>query len=162
MRANRLTFLRWGAWLPAMAVAMAIILVAGQVFHCCRFNESLSAAVSKHFKSLGHSGSQGSDGHAAKSHPGCHGHGKDPEATPPGVSVEDTGPVLKGDEICLSEVTVAPKAIPSTSLDVSGLIQSFPIQQLTADPIRPLHFERPKARNKSSPPLYLLTRRILV
>lgn len=162
MRAVKLTSLRKSPWLPVLAAAMTFTLVIGQVFRCCSLNESVSAGVGKLLKSLRHHGGHGPAHEVKVTHAGCHGHGESSKTQTLSASVDEGGPHLKSDETCLSEVAVTPKAIQSTSLEISGLFHATPILLLVADPISPDQFEKPKPQNKSSPPVYLLTLRILV
>lgn len=157
-----MTSLRQGPWLPFLSVAMAFTLVAGQFFTCCRINETISAGIAKYLQAFSHASSHGTDNHAAKTHPGCHGHGVKQEITAPFVPIDHSGTQLKSDEACLSEAANTPKALQSTSLELSSLFQPSPFLWLASLPFDHVQVERLAPQNKSSPPVYLLTLRLLV
>lgn len=162
--APSLTTLRKSPLLPILAVVASFFLVAGQVFNCCRLNETLSENIAKVLKGIGHWGehsSEDSEVKLVKTHPGCHGH-------PPAgsqvanIPVADAPIQWKSAETCLSELDPVPNALPppanpyfdpffATAVVLeSDLVHSIP------------RFEKPRPQNKSSPPVYLLTLRILV
>lgn len=163
MRALKLTSIRKASWLPVIAMAMSFAMVTGLFLNCCRINESISAGVGEFLTSLGHSGGHGSPSAiAGSSHPGCHGHGKPAESRTQPAPDNGPGAHVESDEACLSELAIAPKALQSNPLDFSGLFQESPFHILVAHITLPPPFGQLKPQNKSSPPLYLLTLRILV
>jgi hypothetical protein len=97
-----------------------------------------------------------------KTHLGCHGHPPSNETLAKGELPDGSGSRLKGDEPCLSESGFAKKAFTPTdasqTTSFSGtpaLVREIPVPRLP-------RFEKPRPQNKSSPPVYLLTLRILV
>ncbi len=162
MRTIRLTSIREASWLPVIAVAMSFTFVAGQIFNCCRINESLSRGIAHVLKTLSHPKGHHTAGKVASSHPGCHGHGESAESKIPTSPDYGSGLHLESDETCLSEESVTPKALQSNPIEFSGLFQESPFLLLISHITIPPRFEQPKPQNKSSPPLYLLTLRILV
>lgn len=163
--AKTLTTLRKTSLMPIVALVSAFLLVAGQVFNCCRLNESISESVGNAAlavsRMLSHPKVETID-LSAKTHLGCHGHAPSDEslvnADPPDENVSR----LNAEESCLSESGFVPKALtPSDATQTtyfSGaptLVHEIPVPRVS-------RFEKPRPQNKSSPPIYLLTLRILV
>jgi hypothetical protein len=140
-------------------------LVAGQVFNCCRLNETVSEKIARALEGIGHWGNH--HGEVAevtpvKSHPGCHGHPASGESQVSGIPVEDAPVQWKPVEACLSELDAAPKSLqPPSNLVLDSFFANTLILAADLVPSVP-RFEKPRPQNKSSPPVYLLTLRILV
>lgn len=157
--------LRGGGLFPALSVFLAPVLVFTQVFTCCRLNESFSAGLSRAYAALTHREGQETQekpAGAGKTHAGCHGHGQPAEETSPLPAPDRSGAALESHEACLSEAAFTFQALHSTPSDdlvraPDGLSLSAPLR-LTEK----VRLESPRPRNKSSPPVYLLTRRLLV
>ena len=80
----------------------------------------------------------------------------------PNAPVPLDGPTWLPEDPCLSDIAFTPKGLPSSSLDpvfpLLASVTSRPEQEVS----RLVRIERPRPQNKSSPPLYLLTLRLLV
>ncbi|HKP98120.1 MAG TPA: hypothetical protein VJ385_20490 [Fibrobacteria bacterium] len=156
--------LKRGRLLPGVALIVAFFFLTGRFFACCRFNQNVGAAVSR---VLHGPVSFGQHGHSDPDHdPGshhCHVHTADAQAAP---SVSSHGPAdactLAEKDECLSEHAWSGKPmVQSEFVSDQGLLPPAPILAEDSQPL-PRLFERPRPRNKSSPPLYLTTLRILV
>lgn len=156
--------------MPIMAVVSSFLLISGQVFKCCRLNESISESIGKAALAVSHLVSQAEAEppvQAVKTHLGCHGHPPSDESQGKGSQVnagfQDPNDVhINAKESCLSESGFALKAFsPSDGSQASlfsetrALVREVPVPHLP-------RFEKPRPQNKSSPPLYLLTLQILV
>lgn len=156
----------WKAtWVPALAFALSVLLIAGQTLNCCRLNETISATLGNVFKSLVHASagtSQVSKPQPRKTHAGCPGHGPEAESPRPEDAGNARGPHINAEETCLSEVAFVPKALPPVSTPEIGLTAAV-IAFIPAPALpRSVRIERPRPQNRSSPPVYLLTLRLLV
>jgi hypothetical protein len=163
--AHSLTTLRKSPLLPILAVVASFFLVAGQVFNCCRLNETLSDNIGKALKGIGHWGKhpgENSDVKLVKTHPGCHGHPESDESQVTSIPLEDAPIQWKSAETCLSELDAAPKALqlPSNLVFDSFFSTSLVLEAYLVPSVP--RFEKPRPQNKSSPPIYLLTLRLLV
>lgn len=153
---------------PVVALVSAVLLVSGQVLTCCSINESLSETLAKAFRTLGIIHSHHADiasEHAPKAHPNCHGHasaGEEGASSDHAILIEAGQASYEAHEACISEFGFTIKAQPSNPLSLIDLPVQTPIG-LIDDYVRtPAWTERPRPQNKSSPPVYLLTLRILV
>lgn len=150
---------------PTLAFALSVLLVIGQALNCCRINETISASIGQVLKTLVHGGPHAASeatGSPRKSHPGCHGHGPEAGTESPSPQIPSDGPHYQSGEPCLSELSIASKAlVPAPTSDIGLSIPVASYIPLSAPP-RIAHLEKPRPQNKSSPPVYLLTLRILV
>lgn len=163
--ANTLTTFRKSSLMPILAVATSFLLIAGQVFNCCRLNESISESVGKAALAVSQMISHPkveSTVQSGKTHLGCHGHTPSDESIVIADLPIGNGSRVNAEESCLSESGFAIKALtPSDASQTTfftgtpALIQEIPVPRLS-------RFEKPRPQNKSSPPIYLLTLRILV
>lgn len=144
-----------------VALLVSVLFITGQVFNCCLINESFARSV----KDLFRNGAAKSVRTEAdeNAHPHCHGHAAEKEAG--SVLAEKTSPLdthYSQDGSCLSEKAFSAKPM------VAGEYAQAPIPLLVVGWViqtelpQSFFFERPRPQNKSSPPLYLTTLRILV
>lgn len=151
--------------LPIVAAVTSFLLVAGPIFNCCRLNESITENVAKALNGIGHWGIQpgeGSDDTVVKTHPGCHGHPVSGEPQVASATFEDAPVQWRSLETCLSELDALPKALlPSLTIVLDPSFGASWIYSVNEAPPLP-RFEKPRPQNKSSPPVYLLTLRLLV
>lgn len=151
--------------LPILAVAISFFLVAGQVFNCCRLNETFSESISKTLNRIGHWGDRpmaGSVALPAKTHTGCHGHPASVEPKTTSVHFANAPIQWKSGETCLSELDAVPEALqPSADPVLDPFFAAFRILESELDFTVP-RFEKPRPQNRASPPIYLLTLRLLV
>jgi hypothetical protein len=150
--------------LPAISFLSVILLLTGEFFSCCRINEILSNEVHGLILKLGlirqahpiASASEEEDHHAH-----CHGHANH---SPQQIEIK----VIPGasgytqDGSCISELSLTKKSmVESVSPTWVLSTASFGICEETA-PLKFVSVNRPRPQNRSSPPVYLLTRRLLV
>lgn len=152
-------------WVPTLAFALSMLLIVGQTLNCCRFNESLSASVARLLDSLYQGGKPAyarDEVASPKAHGGCHGHSVLVQAQPASQPVPTEGPRLMADEACLSEIALHPEAVQPASTAELGLL--VPVLARIPAPSLPrlAPVENPRPQNKGSPPVYLLTLRLLV
>ena len=166
--ASTLTSFRKTSLVSVLAVVSSFLLIAAQVFNCCRLNESISENVGKAARALGDLVSHpevNPQYRTAKTHMGCHGHppsGELQAETELPHLPDQTGSQLKAEESCLSESGLIFKALsPSIGIQTAFFIEAPVFLQEIEIPSL-LRFEKPRPQNKSSPPIYLLTLRILV
>ena len=150
--------------LPAIAVLSVFFLLTGEFFSCCRINEAFAQDVRLAIQAMGlikplvvvSSTSEDPDHH---SH--CHGH----EAHSNSQMEEAVQPdhsLFTQDGNCISELSITKKSMVGS--------ESFALEIPTAyvaifeepDLVPSLFVDRPRPQNRSSPPVYLLTLRILV
>ena len=163
--AYNLTTLRKTSLMTVVALVSSFVLIAGQVFKCCRLNESISENIGKAALAVIHRVSPPAmerEVHSAKAHSGCHGHSPSDESPISAVLPDENGSRLNSDASCLSESGFASMALtPSDASHMTlftgtpALVREIPVPRLS-------RFEKPRPQNKSSPPIYLLTLRILV
>lgn len=171
MRSPNLTTLRKNSLTPTLALLVSVVMVAGQLFTCCRLNESVSETVERTAKWVGawvtHSGQPGEpwETPAARTHGDCHGHSPG-MASSSAASVPDPAEPAESElnrhDACLSEAGYAPTALQpaSGSLSLVFLAATASFREPAASGLSGI--EKPRPQNKSSPPVYLLTLRILV
>lgn len=163
--APSLKTLRKSPLLPILAVVVGFFLVAGQTFNCCRLNETLSENIAKALQGIGHWGEHaGADSEVkpVKTHPGCHGHPASEESQVANIPLEDAPIQWKSAETCLSELDAAPKALqPPSNPVLDPFFATAVVLEADLVPLIP-RFEKPRPQNRSSPPVYLLTLRLLV
>jgi hypothetical protein len=159
--------------LPVLAMVTTMLLISGQVLNCCGINESLSASLAKTLQTLGiidvHKAKVASEAEP-KSHPNCPGHGSETasealvtaKASQPLVPAEPGQNQYAAKESCLSERTLSVNAQPSNPDSPINLAVQAQIAFRAEFARFPVQAEKPRPQNKSSPPLYLLTLRILV
>ncbi|MEO6097407.1 MAG: hypothetical protein ABIW76_17860 [Fibrobacteria bacterium] len=157
--------------LPAIALITAALLLTGEWFSCCRINEAFAREIEQVAKALGLIGEAApvvSAAEVADAHPHCHGpaapaapSGEVP-ALHPDADVPQGTPALAQDAHCLSEQAITRQSmVGSESLALESppeaiALHDFPV----ATPFASV--ERPRPQNRSSPPVYLLTLRLLV
>ncbi|HKP96952.1 MAG TPA: hypothetical protein VJ385_14475 [Fibrobacteria bacterium] len=153
--------------LSGIAFLISFFFLFGQFFNCCLINESIGTALNRAFHSSSHEHEVGAQadadadddedahcrGHAGHAHPETIvSSGVEGEATPRFEQVES----------CLSEQSFSGKPMLASEIAVSHVAISV-VHLLAEVPASlPFLFERPRPQNKSSPPLYLTTLRILV
>ena len=154
-----------GRLLPVVATLVSVLLLTGQFFACCRMNEEFAATLVKVLSRLASPHLHSHDNQepeAGESRHTCHGHGRSVEsvvaATPEGISACS----VAAKEECLSEHAFSRTPMLVSELDVP-VLATLPVP-ISLDAIQPEpYFEsRPRPQNKSSPPLYLTTLRILI
>jgi hypothetical protein len=159
---------------PVLAWTLSVVLVAGQVFHCCRLNESIAEDVVSTVNALVHrlDSTHGSRPHAhlafkseeapeANRHPGCHGHAHSHE-TDADHAEGDHGVVLDEDLSCLSESILSSRAIqPPAPEPIAAQPVDFVSHGVDLSPPLQVKLLPPPAIT-GSPPVYLRTLRILV
>jgi hypothetical protein len=149
------------------AFLVSLLFITGQLFDCCRVNESFAHAVLGFFR---HGDAKPALAEAGEdAHPRCHGHAiasrenRDPQAG--SLLAEKAAPAeseYAQDGSCLSEKAFSKKPMVASEFapaPIPLLVVGWAIQ-----PDLPPSFfcERPRPQNKSSPPLYLTTLRLLV
>lgn len=163
--APSLKTLRDSALLPFLAVAVSLLLVAGQVFNCCRLNAVLSEKLAVALQGIGNwdqHPSEPVEAHPLLSHTGCHGHPAPGESQMSHAPLEGVPIQWKSAVTCLSELDAVPEAIqPTSNPPMGALFATTWVPAADWVPSLP-HFENSRPQNKSSPPVYLRTRRILV
>lgn len=160
-----LTSVRKTSLVPALAVLSSFFLVAGQVFNCCRLNETVSESFGKAAHALSHllnHSEEAPKNQAAIAHHGCHGHILSSKDQVNGFFQNQAGSHLQADASCLSETGFTPEGLkPSEGFTHPFSTQApAPLQAVVV--LRLPRIEKPRPQNKSSPPVYLLTLRILV
>jgi hypothetical protein len=163
--ANNLTTLRKTSLMPIMALVASFLLVTGQVFNCCRLNESVSESIGKAALAVSQMVNHpdfGREDPSAKAHSRCHGHSPTDESRFSADRPDEDGSRVNAEESCLSESGFAQEAFTPSDVSqltffsgISARVQEMPVPRLS-------RFEKPRPQNKSSPPIYLLTLRILV
>jgi hypothetical protein len=154
--------------LPVFAMITAVLLISGQIFNCCRLNESLSETLAQAFHRVGitHVKKVSSSTEVEpKSHPNCHGHGTENGTAPTtnlAQHIEPGQSQYSSEESCLSERTFTVNAQPSNPVSLIDLPVQVQVEYIDHFVKLPAQFERPRPQNKSSPPVYILTLRILV
>lgn len=141
-------------WVASLALLTSLLLVLGQVFHCCRINEAVAAWVSHTVEHLeGHAHADGAEEHPPllTHHADCHSAGG-PE--------EDSSHPMQPEEPCLSETDLAFKALEPGS---PAFLQSAPatVASFSHPPQAPVPAVS-GPRDPAGPPPYLLTLRLLV
>lgn len=161
--ATSLTRIRKNPAFPFAALLTSLLLVAGQTFTCCKVNRQFSEKVGGILNRISQwaKPADATTGHG-KSHPGCHGH---PAKTGIGSAppVHESAPIRwNPQEDCLAELSAKANALPSDSqISVGQCLPPMREIGFHREPIIP-RSGKPIPSNKSSPPLYLLTLRILV
>jgi len=164
MTPSKLTF-RKANWVPALAFVLSVLLIAGQTLNCCRLNETISTTIGQAFKFMVPDNvemSLASTPEPGKTHAGCHGQGRVAESPMPEEAGNAQGPHINAEESCLSEVALEPQALQPAS--TAGIGWSAPVIASVPAPALPriVRLEKPRPQNRSSPPVYLLTLRLLV
>lgn len=143
----------------AIAVACSLLLVTGQAFACCHINESLASGLERWLsaRSLHHAENQAQAADANSDAP-CHEEGKkkeDKEKNREGISL---GP----QDHCISGSGLSAKPMVASESHLPALIPpNAPGAAKLALPPG-FQFEKPRPPNKSSPPVYLTTRHLVV
>lgn len=143
------------AWVSAVAGVTSLLLVLGQVFHCCRINEAVAALVSHTLEHLeGSAHGEGAEGHPplVSHHAACHG------AAP--TEGEAAHPPIQPDEACLSEADLTLKGVEPGPY---GSLKLFPAAaKVPAWPVTRPAPALPQPPDAAGLPPYLLTLRLLV
>jgi hypothetical protein len=152
--------------LSVIAILSATFLLTGELFSCCRINEAFAREVARLFQSMGRAGIEkpaAAQADDSDHHAHCHGHQAQPLAQAQATSAPVTdGTVFHPEGTCISEHSVARQSmVGSESFTWSPFPASTAFRFVPA-PVPTLSVERPRLQNKSSPPLFLLTLRILV
>lgn len=133
----------------------SLVLVLGQVFHCCRISEAMAALVShglEHLEGAAHP--EGEEGHPplVTHHAACHATGAAPGET--------TAHPIQTEEPCLSEADLALEGVEPGS---SQSVKLFPPPRVAHTLPRPRSVPFPAVpRATGDLPPYLLTLRLLV
>ena len=162
-----LSSLRKNRLLPIAAVISSILLLTGESLNCCRLNQSLSQTLQKWITvAQNHPITVQDDDSDHESH--CHRHsnliahtGSHESDRIVSASAGD-GAGLDTPNTCISENSLAAKAMLQGEFAMVDLLTLFPAPQFTFVAVAPFLPERPRPQNRSSPPLYLTTLRILV
>lgn len=153
--------------LPAIALMASVFLLTGQAFNCCHINGAIGGKITA---ALSHWSSSGSDNaplhHEEESgHAHCHGHAMQAGTADAGAGIQkdfDSGSALNQYGTCLSERIETGKPMLAgdfTFSPIPTLIAAIVEESAPSPSVRPVS---PRLQNKSSPPLYLTTLRILV
>ncbi len=150
--------------LPAIAVLSVFFLLTGEFFSCCRINEAFASDVRQAIQSLGlmkplKMASNTSEDPDHHSH--CHGH-EAPSNAQLDEAVQTGYSMFTQDGSCISELSITKKSMVGS--------ESFALEIPTAyvaifeGPVlvQTYSVDRPRPQNRSGPPVYLLTLRILV
>jgi hypothetical protein len=168
-----LASIRKGVLAPTLAVAMSLVLVLGQVFHCCRLNESVSGSLEAVFRTLVVSSNAaqaapgvvpaGLSGDAAPGirHQGCHGHATVEESSVLTAGYGE-GPWMDADRSCLSESRLSSRIDQPPAPEFAITISQSSLPATQAVVLSPA-FPAPSVPEiQGGPPLYLRTQRLLV
>lgn len=144
-----------------VAFLVAILFITGQVFNCCLVNESFARAMKSLFQHGGETALHNEDQEAA--HPGCHGHAAHHEtgAVHSGMT-KAAEPGYTQDGSCLSEQSLSAKPMVASEYAQAPLPLALLAWVPQPEFPQAFYFDRPRPQNRSSPPLYLTTLRILV
>ncbi|MDB5047083.1 MAG: hypothetical protein JWO30_154 [Fibrobacteres bacterium] len=152
--------------IPAIALMASVFLLTGQTFNCCRINETIAGKIAAAWSHWSSSESASASIHEEESgHPHCHGHGSHAETAHSSGEMHrdfDSGSTLAEDGTCLSERIETGKPMLAGDFaftPASTMVARLEEGKVPALPFRPVS---PRPQNKSSPPLYLTTLRILV
>lgn len=144
-----------------VALLVSVLFLTGQVFNCCLINESFARGVKDLFR---HGSAKALHAEAGgDAHPHCHGHAAEKESG--GPVAERTSPLdsrYAQDGACLSERAFSAKPMAASEF-AQAHIPSLVVGWVTQTELpRSSRCARPRPQNKSSPPLYLITLRLLV
>jgi hypothetical protein len=159
---------RKGRLLQGAALLISFLFLTGQLFNCCRLNESFGTALKNAFLAAAHTDHKTAHlnhEEGVEAHHKCHGHGS--EASPESgrdskVQGEAGTCAIEQPNECLSEHSFSGKPMLASELALSQTFISVPDVAVGNLVPEPFYFERPRPQNKSSPPLFLITLRILV
>ncbi len=164
--------------LPGMALLISSLILTGEVFNCCRINEAFAEQIellikpsSQPIVGLGiqvpQEQSDADHDSPSERHHHCLGHGMQTEnasSDPCIIETQSDGmaTLVPTGEQCISEWSLKGKTMVTSVLP--QFIPPMPAVGTVADrvPMLTIHFARPRPQNKSSPPLFLTTLRILV
>ncbi len=159
---------RKGRLLQGAALLISFLFLTGQFFNCCRLNESFGTALKNVFLAAAHPDhktSQLNHKEGVENHHKCHGHGSEAslESGPDSKVLGEAGTcAIEQTNECLSEQSFSGKPMLASELALSQTFMSVPDVVVGSLVPEPFYFERPRPQNKSSPPLFLITLRILV
>jgi len=144
-------------WVAALAVTTSLLLVLGQVFHCCRINEAVAALVSHGWEHVeGSAHEEGQEGHPplVTQHAACH------SAPVPAPHGEAATHPIQPEEPCLSEADLSLEGVEPGA---SASLLFFPAPRMVhiLPRVRPVP-ALPAPRDAGDLPPYLLTLRLLV
>jgi hypothetical protein len=153
--------------LPVVSLLTMLLLVTGECFNCCRINEAFANDVQRLLASMGMAHDPGSDTGVSTGedrHPGCHGHAlPSPSAsTSMQPSPEPAHAAYSHEGSCISEQAITRKSMVGSESFALVMVAWLNEFRFDLPPIAEQQFTRPRPQNRSSPPLYLLTLRILV
>ena len=150
--------------LPAISVLTASLLLTGEFFSCCRINEAFVNNTRAFIQSTGlirQTTPVASTSEEQDNHPHCHGQ----EAQSAQHIEHEYSAAVSAytlDKSCLSELAITKKSMvgsESFSLDISPGPVSISEEPIL---VKYVSVNKPRPQNRSSPPVYLLTLRLLV
>lgn len=153
--------------LPTFAILASLFLITGQLFNCCRINESIADDIAKWLQAA-HLLNPKPNLHGKESAEHlsyCHGHGvKSPHPNPSSVIAQagQAEPNVAPEESCLGENAITAKVMAASqlpTLDLPKIAMTFREKISPKNSVCP---ENPRPQNKSSPPVYLTTLHLLV
>lgn len=154
----RITSLRKTRLLPILGILCSILLLTGETLSCCRINESISDYL--HAFLTGSTQSKPAQSDESDHHPNCHGHEGNTVAIPNGEGGSGAHYAMAG--TCISEYSLKAKPMLAGDFAFDAEFIAGPALPLTFGTVMPFVPERPRPQNRSSPPLYLTTLRLLV
>jgi hypothetical protein len=150
--------------LPAISFLTVFFLLMGEFFNCCRINEVFANDVRLVIQSLGLIGDANPVTAASEEqdhHAHCHGHEAQSSRLIEHAAIPAASAYTQ-DGSCLSELAITKKAMvgsESFTLDISPASVSIGEESIL---LKYISINRPRPQNRSSPPVYLLTLRLLV
>ncbi len=156
--------------LPAISIISVFFLLTGEFFSCCLINETFAKDVRQAFAILGFTKpikaaaitSENPEQHAENSEHHCHGH----ETVAATLLEEGTAltnhAIFTQDGSCLSELSIAKKTMVGSESFTLQIPSTTMAHFVEPSAIKSFSIDHPRPQNKSSPPIYLLTLRILV
>ncbi len=148
--------------LPAISVLTVSLLLTGEFFNCCRINVAFAVDVRQVIQTLGFitplkavaSTSEDPDHH-------CHGHEVHSTSQIDGDAIPGLSMFTQVGS-CISDQSIAKKSMvgsESFTLEIPTAATRFLEEPLV---VKSFSIDHPRPQNRSSPPIYLLTLRILV
>ena len=159
---------RKGRLLQGAVLLVSFLFLTGQFFNCCRLNESFGTALRNAFLAVAHPNqkiTQLDHEEGVEIHHKCHGHGSE-DSPESGLDSKVQGEAgtraIEQSNECLSEQSFSGKPMLASDFALVPTFISVPDVVVGNLVPEPFYFERPRPQNKSSPPLFLITLRILV
>ncbi len=156
--------------LPAISIISVFFLLTGEFFSCCLINETFAQDVRQAFEILGFTKpikaaaitSENPEQHAENSEHHCHGH-ETVAATQleEGISLTNHA-MFTQDGSCISELSIAKKTMVGSESFALQIPSNSIAHFVEPSVVKSFSIDHPRPQNKSSPPIYLLTLRILV